>query len=84
MRTQFTPSRRQSLDLYLLHWRGSIALSETFEAFARLREQGKIAAFGVSNFDTGDMEDAWKIEAGRDAATNQILCNLSRRNPGTR
>jgi diketogulonate reductase-like aldo/keto reductase len=72
--------RVDSIDLYLLHWRGSVPLSETFEAFTDLEADGKIGAYGVSNFDTRDMEDAWKIAPGRLIATNQILYNLSRRN----
>src|SRR5438105_2344871 len=47
-----------SIDLYLLHWRGSVPLTETFEAFAELGLSGKIVSFGVSNFDTADMEEA--------------------------
>ena len=70
----------ESIDLYLLHWRGSIPLSETFDAFTRLVDDGKIRAFGVSNFDTGDLEEAWAVPAGRRIATNQILYNLTRRN----
>src|SRR5487761_2579894 len=50
----------ETLDLYLLHWPGPIPLSETFEAFHRLVQEGKIRAFGVSNFDTGEMEQAWE------------------------
>ena len=45
----------ESLDLYLLHWRGSVPLGETLEVFAELKRAGKIAAFGVSNFDTPDI-----------------------------
>ena len=41
----------ERIDLYLLHWRGGARLEETFEAFHRLRAAGKIADFGVSNFD---------------------------------
>src|ERR1700761_5866098 len=48
----------ERIDLYLLHWRGGSRLAETFEAFHRLRETGKIGDFGVSNFDRGDMEEA--------------------------
>jgi diketogulonate reductase-like aldo/keto reductase len=66
----------ECLDLYLLHWIGSIPVSQTLEAFVRLREQGKIAAFGVSNFDTPEMEDAWNDPGGESIATNQILYNL--------
>jgi diketogulonate reductase-like aldo/keto reductase len=66
------------LDLYLLHWRGSVPLSETFEAFHTLRQAGKILDFGVSNFDRADMEEAHKFDQGL-TATNQVLYNLSHR-----
>ena len=67
------------IDLYLLHWRGSIPLDETLGAFAELQRAGKIAAFGVSNFDTSDMDEAWSLPHGRGIQTNQILYNLTRR-----
>jgi diketogulonate reductase-like aldo/keto reductase len=70
----------ERLDLYLLHWRGGVALAETVEAMARLVEAGKIARWGVSNFDTEDMEALWAA-GGQGCATNQILYNLSRRGP---
>ncbi|KAM3098199.1 aldo/keto reductase [Phormidesmis sp. 146-12] len=66
------------LDLYLLHWRGSVPLSDTFEAFHILRQAGKILDFGVSNFDRSDMEEARQFDQGL-TATNQVLYNLSRR-----
>src|SRR5215470_1429956 len=44
------------IDLYLLHWRGSHPLAETVEAFEKLRAAGKIRCWGVSNFDTGEMQ----------------------------
>ncbi len=46
------------LDLYLLHWRGRIPLAETVGAFERLRRDGKILRWGVSNFDVDDMRRA--------------------------
>lgn len=67
------------LDLYLLHWRGSIPLSETLEAFATLQQAGKIRSYGVSNFDLEDMQEAIKLENGSQIATNQVLYNLTRR-----
>ena len=67
------------LDLYLLHWRGSIPLSETVEAFERLRAAGKILRWGVSNFDTGDMTELFAIPEGRQCATNQVLYHLGQR-----
>jgi diketogulonate reductase-like aldo/keto reductase len=72
--------RLERLDLYLLHWRGGVRLEETFEAFHRLREAGKIADFGVSNFDTRDMEEAARLDKGL-TGTNQVLYCLSRRGP---
>jgi diketogulonate reductase-like aldo/keto reductase len=68
-----------SLDLYLLHWRGSVPLEETLNAFARLREQGKILDFGVSNFDLDDMREAVALPAGGLVAANQVLYNLVQR-----
>jgi len=70
----------ERIDLYLLHWRGGARLEETFEAFHRLREAGKIADFGVSNFDRGDMEDAARLDKGL-TSSNQVLYCLSRRGP---
>lgn len=68
------------LDLYLLHWRGSVPLAETVAAMEALRDAGLIARWGVSNLDIDDMEEL--IEAGGEAcATDQILYNLTRRGP---
>lgn len=59
------------IDLYLLHWPGQHPLTETVEAFERLRESGKIGRWGVSNFDVADL-----FELGNPAcATNQVLYN---------
>ena len=69
------------LDLYLLHWRGEHPLADTVEAFERLKQDGLIGAWGVSNFDTDDMEELLSVAGGRNVAVNQILYNLSRRGP---
>lgn len=69
------------LDLYLLHWRGGHPLEETLEAFAELRDAGKIGAFGVSNLDTDDMRELRSVPGGEECATDQILYNLTRRGP---
>jgi diketogulonate reductase-like aldo/keto reductase len=67
------------LDCYLLHWRGSHPLEETFGAFEKLREAGSILSWGVSNFDEDDLEEAWgKGGAGR-LACNQVLYHLKER-----
>jgi diketogulonate reductase-like aldo/keto reductase len=67
------------LDLYLLHWRGSIPLEETVNAFEALIRAGKIRYWGVSNFDLDDMEELAHIPGGSGVATNQVLYNLTRR-----
>jgi diketogulonate reductase-like aldo/keto reductase len=69
------------LDLYLLHWRGSVALAETLEAFMRLQRDGKIRHHGVSNFDLDDMQEWVALAGGETVAANQILYNLQRRGP---
>jgi diketogulonate reductase-like aldo/keto reductase len=67
------------LDLYLLHWRGSVPLAETLSAFQTLRESGKIRNYGVSNFDARDMKEAIELPFGDGIVTNQVLYNLTRR-----
>jgi diketogulonate reductase-like aldo/keto reductase len=65
------------LDLYLLHWRGRYPLAETVEAFERLKADGKIARWGVSNFDVADMDELKAITDQCQA--NQVLYNCTRR-----
>ncbi len=67
------------LDLYLLHWRGSVPLSETLSGLQHLKQAGKILDYGVSNFDTDDMEEAESNPGGKEIVTNQVLYNLMRR-----
>jgi diketogulonate reductase-like aldo/keto reductase len=69
------------IDLYLLHWRGSIPLAETLEGFLRLQRDGKIRQYGVSNFDRTDMAEWVALEGGENVAVDQVLYNLSRRGP---
>jgi diketogulonate reductase-like aldo/keto reductase len=57
------------IDLYLLHWRGGHPLAETVDAFEKLKTEGKIRHWGVSNFDTSDMEEL----PGSACAANQVL-----------
>lgn len=68
--------RTDRLDCYLLHWRGAHPLAETFRAFERLRRDGKIRAWGVSNFDATDLEEAAAIAL---PACNQVLYHIEER-----
>lgn len=68
-----------TIDLYLLHWRGGVPLAETLEAFEHLQRDGKIRYWGVSNLDVADMEELAGSPGGQDVATNQVLYNLTRR-----
>ncbi len=67
------------IDLYLLHWRGSVPLDETISAMQTLQQQGKIRAWGVSNFDSEDMDALWAETGGENCATNQVLYHLGSR-----
>jgi diketogulonate reductase-like aldo/keto reductase len=67
------------IDLYLLHWRGEVPLTETLAAFAALKQDGKIRHYGVSNFDLADMQELWSLPGGNATATDQVLYNLTRR-----
>ncbi len=69
--------RVETIDLYLLHWRGSVPLDETVEAFEALRRAGKIRHWGVSNCDVDDLEELGP--ALRDCATDQVLYSLEHR-----
>src|SRR5690625_1317624 len=68
------------IDLYLLHWRGDVPLTQTLAAFQTLQQDGKIRHYGVANFDRNDMQDLWSVAGGQDIATDQVLYNLTRRN----
>jgi diketogulonate reductase-like aldo/keto reductase len=65
--------------LYLLHWRGHIPLAETIEGMEKLRKEGKIVRWGVSNFDTDDMKELWNTPNGKNCVTNQVLYHLGSR-----
>jgi diketogulonate reductase-like aldo/keto reductase len=67
------------LDCYLLHWRGSYPLEETFAAFEELKAAGKIRSWGVSNFDEDDLEEALNIAGTGKIACNQVLYHLRER-----
>ena len=67
------------LDLYLLHWRGEVPLAETLAGFRALQADGRIRAWGVSNFDHADIDELLTLRGGDDCAANQVLYNLGAR-----
>jgi diketogulonate reductase-like aldo/keto reductase len=71
--------RTDRIDLDLLHWRGSHPLADTVTAFEQLRQAGKIRYWGVSNFDTGDMQELARRPDGAHCATNQVLYHVGSR-----
>ncbi len=69
------------IDLYLLHWRGSIPFADTVRGMEALQADGLIRHWGVSNLDTDDMEELLNVGGGEACAANQILYNPTRRSP---
>ena len=68
-----------SIDLYLLHWAGSVPLEETVRAFEALQRDGKIRHWGVSNLDLQQMKALTAVPGGDAVQTNQLLYNLGER-----
>lgn len=71
--------RTDHLDCYLLHWPGNHPLAETIGAFEKLVEDGKIRAWGVSNFDASELQEALDIAGPGKIACNQVLYHLQQR-----
>jgi diketogulonate reductase-like aldo/keto reductase len=71
--------KTEQLDCYLLHWRGSHPLAETVAAFEQLVSAGKIRSWGVSNFDSGDLNELLAVAGKSKIACNQVLYHLQER-----
>jgi len=69
----------ETIDLYLLHWRGSVPFEETVATLERLASDGKIRRWGVSNLDVDDMEELVSIAGGGEVCANQVLHSLTHR-----
>jgi diketogulonate reductase-like aldo/keto reductase len=67
------------LDCYLVHWRGSYPLQDTIAAFDELKRTGKIRSWGVSNFDTDDLDEMLEVSGEGNIACNQVLYHLQER-----
>ena len=66
------------IDLYLLHWPGSVPKAQTFDALRELQQQGKIRDYGVSNFNLGDLQDIPEADQAM-LGCNQVFYNLAHR-----
>jgi diketogulonate reductase-like aldo/keto reductase len=71
--------RTDRVDLYLLHWRGTVPLEETVDAFVELCRAGSIRYWGVGNFDVPDLAELVRIPGGADVAADQVPYSLARR-----
>lgn len=69
----------ERIDCYLYHWRGPVPLQETVSTLEELVGKGKIASWGVSNFDVGDLQELVAVPGGDRVAANQVLYNLGER-----
>lgn len=69
------------IDLYLLHWRGSVPLKETVDGFEILQQRHWIRHWGVSNFDIDDMRELVTVPGGAACSVNQVWYSLTQRGP---
>jgi diketogulonate reductase-like aldo/keto reductase len=70
--------RTDYLDLYLLHWPvPTTQFSAVVAGFEQLRATGKIRAWGVSNFNSVQMEALFRVPDGHRCATNQVPYSLN-------
>lgn len=69
------------IDLYLLHWRGSVPLRQTVDGLTELIDAGKIRHAGVSNFDVKDSAELARLSGWEPVVANEVLYNLEHRGP---
>jgi diketogulonate reductase-like aldo/keto reductase len=69
----------ETVDLYLLHWRGGVPFAAMVETLELLAAAGKIRRWGVSNLDVADVDEIVRAPRGERLAANQVLYNLARR-----
>lgn len=72
----------ERVDLYLLHWRGPHPLADTVAALEALVADGRIGAWGVSNFDTDDMDELAGVPGGDRCVADQVYYSIAERGPG--
>jgi diketogulonate reductase-like aldo/keto reductase len=71
----------ECIDLYLLHWRGSVPLKDTVDGFEILQQRHWIRHWGVSNFSIDDMRELVAVPGGAACSANQVWYSLSQRGP---
>ena len=71
--------KTDTLDCYLLHWRGSHPREDTVAAFDQLIAAGKIRSWGVSNFDADDLNELLAVAGEGSITCNQVLYHLQER-----
>ena len=70
-----------SLDMYLLLWRGSVPLKETVDGFEILQQRHWIRHWGVCNFGIDDMRELVAVPGGAACSVNQVWYSLQQRGP---
>ena len=68
-----------TIDLYLLHWRGAVPLADTVRGFEQLQRRGLVRQWGVSNFDLADLRELVAVPGGAACAANQVHYSLTQR-----
>lgn len=67
------------LDVYLLHWWGSLPIEDTMRAMEELVAAGKIRFIGVSNLDVDHLKRAQQALTKEKIVCNQVLYHLKSR-----
>jgi diketogulonate reductase-like aldo/keto reductase len=67
------------IDLYLLHWHGSVPFAETMAGFDDLVQAGKIRGFGVSNLDLKELQEWLKLSRADKTLVNQVQYSIDTR-----
>jgi diketogulonate reductase-like aldo/keto reductase len=67
------------IDLYLLHWRGTVSFAETMAGFDDLMQAGKIRGFGVSNLGLKELQEWLGVSRADKTLANQVMYSIGQR-----
>jgi diketogulonate reductase-like aldo/keto reductase len=67
------------IDLYLLHWRGTVPFAETMAGFDDLMQAGKIRGFGVSNLDLKELQEWLSVSRADKTLADQVMYSIDQR-----